>query len=108
MGIGIVNFPTFLVDGVDKVYHYTTQEGLLEILRDNCLWATSIRHLNDASEFSYAADLVREHLTKCNGAETAEFYSKCLEMPSEYEDSVSFVVSVLADGGDRLSQWRAY
>jgi hypothetical protein len=108
MNLEIVNFSTFLVDGVDKVYHYTTQDGLLGILRDNCLWATSIRHLNDASEFSYAADLAREHLTKCNGAETAGFYSRCLQMLNDYEDPVSFVASFSADGGDRLSQWRAY
>ena len=33
-------------------YHYTTQEGLLGILKNKtkCIWASHIRYLNDLSE----------------------------------------------------------
>jgi len=34
----------------DYLYHYTTQDGLLGILKNNCLWATHYKFLNDYSE----------------------------------------------------------
>lgn len=35
----------------DILYHYTSAAGLIEILKTGKIWATSIRHLSDASEF---------------------------------------------------------
>lgn len=34
----------------ELLYHYTTQDGLLGILENACIWATHYRCLNDASE----------------------------------------------------------
>jgi hypothetical protein len=61
----------------DILYHYTTQEGLLGILKEGVIRASSIQHLNDSSEFTYAVKigldalervtelpaLIKEHLT---------------------------------------------
>jgi hypothetical protein len=41
------------------IYHYTTQAGLLGIIRRRELWASSILHLNDASEFGYAFGIAK-------------------------------------------------
>ena len=40
-----------------KLYHYTTQEGLLGIVKSRSLWTTSVFHLNDSAEFDYTLDL---------------------------------------------------
>ncbi len=41
------------------IYHYTSQEGLIGILRDRVLWATKIQYLSDSAEFSYAYGLLQ-------------------------------------------------
>ena len=42
------------------LYHYTTQVGLLGIVRNREIWATHTQYLNDSREFSYAVQMVRE------------------------------------------------
>lgn len=44
----------------DRLFHYTSSEGLYGILGSNCLWATHFKFLNDSNEF-YAA---RKSLTQ--------------------------------------------
>jgi hypothetical protein len=39
------------------LYHYTTQEAFLSIVTTRKLWASSIYHLNDSTEISYAMSL---------------------------------------------------
>jgi hypothetical protein len=38
----------------ERIFHYTTPEGLYGILESNCIWATHFQFLNDSKEF-YAA-----------------------------------------------------
>jgi hypothetical protein len=92
------------------VYHYTSQDVLLKIVKSGMLWATDILYMNDSDEFTYATKIAEE---------VAEFYTpdqrKLLKgvfqelsegMPWVREFSV-YVVSFSAQG-DLLSQWRAY
>jgi hypothetical protein len=51
------------------MYHYTTQAGLLGILRDNCIWATAAQYLNDSSEYAYGLGRITEGL--CEGSKKA-------------------------------------
>jgi hypothetical protein len=44
------------------LYHYTSQKGLLGILKDNKLRMTNILYLNDSSEFSHTVELVKTEL----------------------------------------------
>jgi hypothetical protein len=44
----------------DLVYHYTTPAGLKGIIKDRCVWATNVNHLNDASEYQHGIDFIRE------------------------------------------------
>ena len=48
----------------ELLYHYTTQEGLLGILRDKCIWATDIRYLNDTSEGQIFTKLFLDELNQ--------------------------------------------
>lgn len=42
------------------LYHYTSQEGLLGIIRNKEIWATKISYLNDTIEYKYAINLTSE------------------------------------------------
>ena len=46
------------------LYHYTSQTGLLGILKDKEIWASDIRYLSDASEYEYSVDLLEEVINK--------------------------------------------
>jgi Protein of unknown function (DUF2971) len=97
-----------LADSV--LYHYTSLDGLVGIVRSRSMWASSIRHLNDSSEFRYALDLVQsEILVMPKGASGS--YGRMLD---EYRAAFSGMgegtvyVSSFSTEGDLLSQWRAY
>ena len=47
----------------ELLYHYTTQKGLLGILKDKCIWATHIRYLNDTSEGNIVPRVVFEEFS---------------------------------------------
>ncbi|OLD27475.1 MAG: hypothetical protein AUJ04_03935 [Acidobacteria bacterium 13_1_40CM_3_55_6] len=46
------------------LYHYTSQEGLMGIITERCIWASKIHYLNDSEEFSIALDLAGRELKK--------------------------------------------
>jgi hypothetical protein len=46
------------------LYHYTTQTGLLGIIKDRQILATHTQYLNDRREFLHAVDLVRGEIQR--------------------------------------------
>jgi len=94
----------------EVIYHYTSQEGLLGIIQQRALWTSSIRHLNDSTEFEYSVQLVR---TILNGRLRHErgpwngYYGAILTGLDAIKDMTLFVGS-FSENGDLLSQWRAY
>ena len=102
------------------LYHYTTLSGICGIVGTQCLWATSIRHLNDSTEFTYAHRVLREVLEGATRGTTAgvsaavEFMVSYLDVSERWVASsfmgkfgTTYVVSLSTDP-DKLSQWRAY
>ncbi len=95
------------------IFHYTSQQGLLGIIKDKALWLSSIRHLSDAKEFGYAVELARSKLNHRLQAERGPwngYYGKVLERLDAIDaiqDLVLFVGS-FSETADLLSQWRAY
>jgi DUF2971 family protein len=91
------------------LYHYTSRPGLQGILEAKTIWASEARYLNDARELATALDHVREILATRDGKPFGALYprmSGILEQMEEAQDT--FVFSMSNDGGDELSQWRAY
>jgi hypothetical protein len=92
------------------LYHYTSQEGLLGIIKSKSLWASSAFHLNDATEFLYTIDLA-ENILEAAIAEypNRKFYRRLLP---DLERAFAFVKHVFvvsfSENPDLLSQWRAY
>jgi len=99
------------------IYHYTTREGLLGILRDRAMWATKIHYLNDASELLrplHIAEQVVANFEKSMEKETAEKRALgediALHMSYDIEvnQHINICVASFCEKKDLLSQWRAY
>ena len=91
------------------LYHYTSQSSLLGILKENCLWATAARYLNDSSECKYGLSLISERLDRA--AEQTADKVEAVKLSAIARDLTVFptvCVASLTMEGDLLSQWRAY
>jgi len=92
------------------LFHYTSQKGLLGIISQNAIWASSIHYLNDAAEYAYAQALLHEEIKTIQESVSAED-AHFLEKESEYMGSgkgTDVFVSSFSEVGDLLSQWRGY
>lgn len=97
--------------------HYTPLPGLMGIIKDETLWATNIKFLNDEHEFKHAIDLIKTivknaKITKDHSDYTTyqNFKSNvdlALEHLSNYDTESIFTLSFSAET-DLLSQWRGY
>src|SRR5437762_10901587 len=92
------------------LFHYTQRAALLGILSTKTLYASSARYLNDAQELSTAILLARAVLAE-RGAPTPDVekvHSLFRNFLAGAEQMDACVFSMSNDGGDVLSQWRAY
>lgn len=92
------------------LYHYTTVEGLLGILKSNVIWATSYQFLNDSSEIVYGRRLcksiINDRIIKAKNSEEKLLYTKCLELQDNNKDRI--YITCFCERGNLLSQWRGY
>jgi len=103
------------------LYHYTGIDSLQKIVESKKLWASSIFHLNDASELRYAIDLLKKEMNKHFKNNQNDELKKIVHNFYSLLDSISlanydrnnqnylsaFVFS-LSEEKDLLSQWRGY
>ena len=105
------------------LYHYTTPEGLLGILKSGSIRATHVRYLNDQTELRNALSSEFENLMlntmfPAADEEQRKNLHDLKRRDEETQEEEVFVASFTDDGvvqgaegctpGDRLSQWRAY
>jgi len=95
------------------LYHYTSQKGLLGIIKDRQIWATHTQYLNDRREFSHAVDLVREEIKRLSDeaphqSAREEALAGMQAAVSMSPQSVNVCVCSFSEERDSLSQWRAY
>ena len=94
------------------LYHYTSGSGLIGILTSKSIWATSIRFLNDSTEYSLALKLAQEVIQKRIEDSRNKFdrglYKVLEERLASEEGHGEVYVSSFTENGDQLSQWRAY
>ena len=60
----------------DILYHYTSQKGLLGILKDDTLKMTNILYLNDSNEFFHPISLFQEEWKNRVNETLDNLYSK--------------------------------
>lgn len=102
-------------DPPDVLYHYTSPSGLVGIVESESLHCTSVHHLSDAEEISYAIGETRPFLEEIEDElqEHHEFEQEhallhqMTDALDEIEDEWVFVGS-FSPHGNQLSQWRAY
>ncbi|OGW44124.1 MAG: hypothetical protein A2Y66_07445 [Nitrospirae bacterium RBG_13_41_22] len=107
------------------LYHYTSQKGLLEIVKNKTIWATNIHYLNDSLEYKYAAKLIQEVIDDYSSSLPSnsegvprelkissneiqkmllESMGKIISSPTRFH----VYVCSFSEEGDQLSQWRGY
>ena len=95
------------------LYHYTTGENFINIMRSGELWATHTACLNDTTELVYAIDQlhrrVKTHMTGPHNSAADPIFTRLDEAFSNpgIETSPVFV-ACFSQRRDDLSQWRAY
>jgi hypothetical protein len=96
----------------DKImlFHYTSQAGLLGILKEKEIWATNIHFLNDYKEFRHAFDILCEIITQ-ELASNPVLRDKLIEHFNNLinlSPNINVFVASFSERGDSLSQWRGY
>ncbi|MDR3302234.1 MAG: DUF2971 domain-containing protein [Spirochaetaceae bacterium] len=85
------------------LYHYTTKEGFIGILKNRCMWASNIYFMDDRSEFKFAFeilnDVIKDHKELCK----LEIDIK----PNKYKGTEVYSVS-FSERFDIISQWDNY
>ena len=97
----------------EELFHYTSAGGLLEIVQSNQIWATNLEFMNDFLEVKYAKELFMEVVQRERRASRNKLVVRFLDDTASTLDPFTnlfsfYAISFCADGGDRLSQWRAY
>jgi hypothetical protein len=92
------------------LFHYTSSQGLIGILRTQELWASNVAFFNDVQEVEHAVNhaLIAIENTIARGVSRTELVA--LEEMREYVGSAAkrYYVLCLSEERDLLSQWRAY
>ncbi len=93
-----------LPDGL--LYHYTDANGLIGILQNKEIWASSAMHLNDAMEIREGAKLLEKYIRDMKEDER-QFVGGRLRHWIQWV-SEEMLVASFSQEGDQLGQWRAY
>ena len=103
--------------GLDKavppvLYHYTSREGLLGILKSGSLWASSCMFMNDIKEFSHASTMLKDaasvRLSRSSDWLHRQLLNHAQTLDTALDMRKQIAVSSLSEDGDLLGQWRAY
>ena len=91
------------------VWHYTDAGGLLGMLSNNVLWATSYSHLNDGAEIQTGIQVLDEAADELQLTATQSWYvaRQIRRAKEDLERAHVFMLSASTEP-DSLSQWRAY
>lgn len=93
----------------DHLYHYTTPEGLLGIVRDKSLFGTHCSFLNDSLEIVRGKQLVAEVIDEYfDRAEQPIKVALSIFRGAPIDRNLDLYAACFCKQGDLLSQWRAY
>src|SRR5580704_8956937 len=95
-----------------RLFHYTSQAGLLGIVSSNVLWATNALYLNDSSELDYGLTVAREKLRSV--LQRSDPVNELLRRTDDLLKlqvllpNRSFYACCFCEESNLLSQWREY
>ncbi len=93
------------------VYHYTSMDAMMSILKSQSLWATSIVYLNDLSEQEHFLKLILKHLNEDLQAlkdAANQAVSRELEQFKRHDFPSRPFITSFSRYDDSLTQWRSY
>jgi hypothetical protein len=94
------------------LYHYTSAEGLLGIVRTQSLWSTHFSYLNDPSEVAHAHSLIQQVLSARLESSppplSRELFARSLRAINPHDGMYQYFVTSFCEAADLLGQWRAY
>ena len=94
-----------------KIYHYTSAEALIGIVRDHGFFMTHCSYLNDSAEISHGREIAQQVLIKLSSKSRYQAIRVILQKSAELVASPSakeYYVSCFTKEQDSLEQWRAY
>src|SRR5882757_6044202 len=99
----------------ERLYHYTSQQGLISILSSRALWSTRIQFLNDSTEFRYTFGLlqnaIRARPERFDSFKSTLPVDKMLDLMAKGFESAHghhIHVACFSETGDALNLWRGY
>jgi len=107
------HLPSFGRALTPEIWHYTTAEGLIGILKTGRIWSTQVTCLNDALEQRYFSSLVHDAVKVRRAATTDPDISILLRIADEALTKADFAavgnfVACFSEIEDDLGQWRGY
>lgn len=90
------------------IYHYCDASALLSILQHQKLWYTHAAYLNDTMEIRKGVDLCQKLLAEMLEAEQDDPVLLAAMSYLTNAERWQYYVCCFSEGGDKLSQWRAY
>jgi hypothetical protein len=94
----------------DIIYHYSSLEGFLGIVKNKSIWMSDYSYLNDSRELMYGIDVVSsaiEEISKTKLKKTSmELLRNLADSTKNFRNRVC--ISSFSVDGDSLGQWRAY
>lgn len=96
-----------------RLYHYTSQAGLLGIVKTKTIWSTRIQYLNDSREFIHTLDLWKRAIDRAiesvgDKAAESRRVLNALRRGLDSTPRIPINVACFSEDGDSLSQWRGY
>jgi len=91
-----------------RIYHYSSQQGLLGILETREFWATKIQFMNDAEEFRHAIALAKAILERRQNELGRIDAIDCAIQHLPITETTDIFLACFSEVGDLLSQWRGY
>lgn len=94
------------------VWHYTSAEGLLGIVENNSIWASSPTVLNDLSEIQYGVNIFREVWRDLRETDIpkpcVKYVDEVMDFDFEAELEATCFIASASSEGDLLNQWAHY
>lgn len=101
----------FQVKPSKNLCHYTTQNGLIGILRNKVIYATDATYLSDSQEMAYSISLAKRYFkNKSPGTGTRDILNmlNVLDQTETLVGKLPIYVASFSEEPDLLSQWRGY
>ncbi|MEA3381268.1 MAG: DUF2971 domain-containing protein [Pseudomonadota bacterium] len=94
----------------DRLFHYTSVDGLKGILDNESLWTTQIQYMNDSKEFSHAVDFALQIINRKKEQIDVDLmkYFEAMEQTLKSSNGARTFIFSMTENPDQLSQWRGY